>query len=156
MPIDDAYDYEFWTFNGSVPGPFIRARVGDVLDVKLTNHDESGMLHNIDFHAVMGPGGGAPLLTTGPPPFNPVKMASFKLQNPGLFIYHCSVSPVGVHVANGMYGLILVEPEEGLPPVDKEFYVVQVNLLISTKKNQIHINYISYFVLIIRNWNSIE
>jgi copper-containing nitrite reductase len=125
MSIDGSYDYEFWTYNGSVPGPFIRARVGDVMEVKLTNKDESGMLHNIDFHAVTGPGGGAAVLTTGPPPFTPVKTAMFRLMAPGLFLYHCSVTPVGVHISNGMFGLILVEPEEGLPPVDKEFYVVQ-------------------------------
>jgi nitrite reductase (NO-forming) len=101
------------------------------MEVTLTNKDESGMLHNVDFHAVTGPGGGAAVLTTGPPPFSPTKTATFKLLRPGLFIYHCSVTPVGVHMSKGMFGLILVEPEEGLPPVDKEFYVVQVSTFTS-------------------------
>lgn len=80
------------------------------------------MLHNVDFHAVCGPGGGAQVLTaeTG-------KTASgdFRLMHPGLFVYHCAVEPVGEHMANGMYGLILVEPEEGLNRVNKEFYIMQ-------------------------------
>lgn len=114
--------YDFWGFNGSVPGPMIRARVGDVLEVNLTNNDPSGMPHNIDFHAVMGPGGGASLLLADQ---NKTKSAHFKMTTPGLFIYHCAAAPVPMHIAQGMYGLILVEPEEGLLPVDKEFYVVQ-------------------------------
>jgi len=122
LPIDAIYEYEFWSFNGTVPGPFIRARVGDVLEVTLTNNDASGMQHNIDFHAVTGPGGGAPLLVTDTGKCN---LSRFRLTQPGLFIYHCSVEPLAVHVANGMYGMILVEPEEGLPPVDREFYVLQ-------------------------------
>jgi len=93
-----------------------------VLEVTLRNFDESGMIHNIDFHAVIGPGGGSALLNTE---YGSESHASFKLLHPGLFIYHCSVDPVGAHIGNGMYGLILVEPENGLPPVDKEFYVVQ-------------------------------
>lgn len=130
MPIDELYKYEFWTFSGGVPGPFIRARVGDTLEVHLKNNDPSGMLHNLDFHAVTGPGGGAPLLTVEK---DEMKNANFKLLSPGLFIYHCAVNPVGAHVGNGMYGLILVEPEEGLPPVDKEFYVLQSEVYAGTE-----------------------
>jgi len=122
LPIDTAYTYDFWSFNGQVPGPFVRARVGDVMDVNFTNQDETGMQHNIDWHCVHGPGGGAPLLTADQAE---TKHARFRLLRPGLFIYHCSVGPVGLHVANGMYGLMLVEPEEGLAKVDKEFYVLQ-------------------------------
>jgi len=122
LPVDEINTYEFWTFDGHVPGPFIRARVGDVLEIHLKNEDESGMLHNIDLHCVIGPGGGAPILTaeTGT-----TKRGCFKLLYPGLFIYHCAVDPIPVHVGNGMYGMILVEPTNGLPPVDKEFYVQQ-------------------------------
>ncbi len=122
LPVDPIYKYDWWTFNGQVPGPMIRARVGDVLEVTLTNKDESGMLHNIDFHAVIGPGGGAALLT---PDTDQTKAARFRLAHPGIFIYHCSVEPIAVHISNGMFGLILVEPEGGLPPVDREFYVMQ-------------------------------
>lgn len=87
-----------------------------------TNYDDSGMPHNIDFHAVSGPGGGAPVTLAE---MNETKRCRFKLLFPGLYIYHCAAAPVPAHIANGMYGLLLVEPEGGLPPVDKEFYVMQ-------------------------------
>ena len=125
LPINPTHHYRYWTFSDHVPGPFIRARVGDVLSVQLTNRDTTGMPHNIDFHAVTGPGGGAPLLTVNN---GQTKTAQFKLLYPGLFIYHCAVAPIPMHVANGMFGLLLVEPEAGLPKVDKEFYVVQSEL----------------------------
>lgn len=115
-------EYLYWTFNGGVPGPFIRARVGDVLQVTFTNDKNSRMAHNVDFHAVTGTGGGGEATIT--PPGQQTE-AEFRLLNPGLFIYHCAVPPVPHHVANGMYGLILVEPEEGLPPVDREYYILQ-------------------------------
>ncbi|KAB8233857.1 putative multicopper oxidase [Aspergillus alliaceus] len=120
--LTNQYKYEKWTYNNSVPGPFIRARVGDVVNLRITNHDESGMPHNIDCHAFFGPGGGAPLTTVNE---GETKTARFKLQRPGLYNYHCSVGPVGVHIANGMYGLIYVQPEQDLPTVDKEYYVMQ-------------------------------
>lgn len=121
-PVNGTVKYEFWTFNGHTPGPFIRARVGDTLEVHMSNSDTNGMPHNCDFHAVTGPGGGAPVLTV-------VKgeqhISWFKLLHPGHFLYHCAAPPVMDHIANGMYGLILVEPERGLPKVDHEFYVMQ-------------------------------
>ncbi|KAE8354377.1 Cupredoxin [Aspergillus coremiiformis] len=120
--LTNQYKYEKWTFNNTVPGPFIRARVGDSVNLKITNRDDSGMPHNIDCHAFLGPGGGAPLTTVNE---GETKTARFKLQRPGLYIYHCSVGPVGVHIANGMYGLMYVQPEQDLPPVDKEYYVMQ-------------------------------
>ncbi len=116
------HKYKFWTFNGHVPGPFIRVRVGDTIQVHLTNSDKSGMPHNVDFHAVTGPGWGATVTTATP---DMEGEASFKLLYPGIFIYHCAAPPVMDHIANGMYGLILVEPEKGLPKVDREFYVMQ-------------------------------
>ncbi len=114
--------YVFWTFNGQTPGPIIRARQGDTLEVVFSSTDNRGMSHNADFHAVMGPGGGAPLLNAN---LGQVKLASFKLLHPGLFVYHCAQPPMPDHIANGMYGLILVEPAGGLPKVDREFYVMQ-------------------------------
>jgi plastocyanin len=118
-----AYKYEQWTFNDQVPGPFIRARVGDVVELTLTNKDESGMPHNIDSHAFLGPGGGSAVTTAEE---NQTKTARFKLLCPGAFVYHCAAAPVPVHIANGMYGLIYVQPAEGdLPPVDKEYYIMQ-------------------------------
>lgn len=116
------FNYTFWNFNGTTPGPFVRARVGDTLEIMLSNTDDRGMSHNIDFHAVSGPGGGAEVLTTS---LSGVVMARFKLLHSGLFIYHCAQPPIEDHIANGMYGLILVEPEAGLPKVDHEFYVLQ-------------------------------
>ncbi len=114
--------YDAWTFDGRVPGPFLRARVGDTLEIHLTNNDTTGMPHNIDLHAVTGPGGGASVTVALQ---GETKMARFELRHPGLFVYHCAVSPVENHVANGMYGMILVEPKQGLRRVDREFYVMQ-------------------------------
>jgi nitrite reductase (NO-forming) len=118
----DGVDYTFWTFGGSVPGKFIRIRVGDDVEFHLNNAPDSKLPHNIDLHAVTGPGGGATSSFTAP---GHSSQFSFKALNPGLYIYHCATAPVGMHVANGMYGLILVEPEGGLPPVDHEYYVMQ-------------------------------
>jgi len=120
--IDKPTTYKFWTYNGHVPGPFIRTRVGDILDLDFRNDKTSTASHNIDFHAVTGPGGGGKATITPP---GGQKKARFKLLNPGLYVYHCAVPPIPHHVANGMYGLILVEPEGGLPPVDREYYVMQ-------------------------------
>lgn len=123
IQIDPKFKYEAWTFNGSVPGPMIRARVGDVVELSLTNLDTSGNPHNIDCHGFEGPGGGAALTLAQE---NETKTARFKLLYPGLFVYHCAAAPVPVHVANGMYGLMLVEPENPtLPVVEKEYYVMQ-------------------------------
>jgi nitrite reductase (NO-forming) len=118
----DGVEYTFWTFGGSVPGPFIRIREGDDVEFNLHNHPDSKMPHNIDLHAVTGQGGGAGASLTVP---GRSSKFSFKAINPGLFIYHCATSPVGMHIANGMYGLIFVEPKGGLPKVDREYYVVQ-------------------------------
>jgi copper-containing nitrite reductase len=115
-------NYTFWNFNGTTPAPFIRARVGDTLEIVFSNTDDRGMSHNIDFHGVTGPGGGAELLTTS---LGGLVEARFKLLHPGLFMYHCAQPPMEDHIANGMYGLILIEPEAGLPKVDREFYVLQ-------------------------------
>ena len=120
--LSDGVDYTYWTFGGTVPGSFIRVREGDLIEFHLNNHPSSRMPHNIDLHAVTGPGGGATSSFTAP---GHSSTFSFKALNPGLFVYHCATAPVGMHIANGMYGLILVEPEGGLPKVDKEFYVMQ-------------------------------
>jgi len=120
--IADGTQYTFWTFGGSVPGSFIRIRKGDVVEFHLNNHPSSKLPHNIDLHAVTGSGGGASSTFTAP---GHSSQFTFKALNPGLFVYHCATAPVPMHIGNGMYGLILVEPEEGLPPVDKEYYVMQ-------------------------------
>lgn len=118
----DGVKYTYWTFGGSVPGSFIRTRVGDEVEFHLKNHPDNKLPHNIDLHAVTGPGGGATSSLVAP---GHEKVFSFKVINPGLYVYHCATAPVGMHIANGMYGLILVEPEGGLPKVDKEYYVMQ-------------------------------
>ena len=122
MPIADGTTYTFWTFGGTVPGSFIRVRQGDTVEFHLNNHPDSKMPHNIDLHGVTGPGGGAASSFTAP---GHSSQFTFKALNQGLYVYHCATAPVGMHVANGMYGLILIEPPEGMPPVDKEFYVMQ-------------------------------
>jgi nitrite reductase (NO-forming) len=120
--IADGVQYTFWTFGGDVPGRFIRIRHGDVVEFHLHNHPTSKMPHNIDLHAVTGPGGGAKSTFTAP---GHETTFTFRALNPGLYVYHCATDPVPMHVANGMYGLILVEPAGGLPPVDREYYVMQ-------------------------------
>ncbi|WP_454830999.1 copper-containing nitrite reductase [Pseudoxanthomonas wuyuanensis] len=122
MPISDGVTYNFWTFGGTVPGSFIRVRQGDTVEFRLKNAHDSHMPHNIDLHAVTGTGGGAEATFTLP---GHETQFTFKALNPGLYVYHCAMPPVGMHIANGMYGLILVEPPEGLPKVDKEYYVMQ-------------------------------
>ncbi|HJR50040.1 MAG TPA: copper-containing nitrite reductase [Gemmatimonadales bacterium] len=118
----DDVQYTFWTFGGTVPGPFVRVRVGDVVQIRLKNAEKSMHPHSIDLHAVTGPGGGAAVTQLGP---GQAGAFEFKTLNPGLYVYHCATPSVPEHIANGMYGLILVEPERGLPRVDREYYVMQ-------------------------------
>lgn len=120
--LDDGVTYQFWTFDGSVPGKFVRVRQDDIVEFHLHNSKDCKLPHNIDLHAVTGPGGGAAVSNTAP---GRTSVFSFKALNPGLFIYHCATPPVPLHIANGMYGLILVEPHKGLPAVDREYYLVQ-------------------------------
>lgn len=120
--LDVSSTFRFWTFNGTVPGPMLRVRVGDEVVLKLKNNPDSWYAHNIDLHAVTGPGGGAEVTTVAP---GEEASFRFKALNPGLYVYHCAVPPVVLHIANGMYGMILVEPEDGLPEVDREYYVMQ-------------------------------
>ena len=130
MPISEGVTYTFWTFGGTVPGSFIRVRQGDTVEFHLRNMPDSKMPHNIDLHGVTGPGGGAASSFTAP---GHKSRFTFKALNAGLYVYHCATAPVGMHVANGMYGLILVEPPEGLPKVDKEYYVMQGDFYTTTK-----------------------
>jgi nitrite reductase (NO-forming) len=118
----DGVQYTFWTFGGSVPGPMIRVRKGDTVEIHLMNHPDNAMPHNIDLHAVTGPGGGAASTFTAP---GHQTQFTFTALNAGVYVYHCATAPVGMHVANGMYGLIVVEPEGGYARVDREYYVMQ-------------------------------
>lgn len=121
-PIADGVDYTFWSFGGTVPGSFIRVREGDLVELTLANHPDNKLPHNIDLHAVTGQGGGAAASFVAP---GHSATFSFRALNRGLYVYHCATAPVGMHIANGMYGLILVEPREGLPAVDREYYICQ-------------------------------
>jgi len=122
MPISEGVTYTFWTFGGTVPGSFIRVRQGDTVEFHLKNHPDNKMPHNIDLHGVTGPGGGAASSFTAP---GHESQFTFKALNEGIYVYHCATAPVGMHIANGMYGMILVEPPQGLSPVDHEYYVMQ-------------------------------
>lgn len=120
--LDDAMTYTYWTFNGKVPGPMLRARVGDTIELHLKNAKDSLMIHSIDLHAVIGPGGGAGMTQVDP---GQERVFTFKAMRPGLYVYHCATPMVANHIAAGMYGMILIEPEAGLPKVDREFYMMQ-------------------------------
>jgi nitrite reductase (NO-forming) len=118
----DGVKYNFWTFGGKVPGEFIRVKEGDIVEFHLENSPLCSVPHSIDLHAVSGPGGGASASQTVP---GHASVFSFKAVNPGLYIYHCATQPVPMHIANGMYGLIYVQPKDGLSPVDHEYYIMQ-------------------------------
>lgn len=120
--LSDGTSYRYWTFNGKVPGPFLRVREGDRVELTMSNDADSTVTHSVDLHAVTGPGGGAAHLQVPP---GESKTILFRPLAPGLYVYHCATPMVAQHIANGMYGMILVEPEGGLPEVDREFYVMQ-------------------------------
>jgi nitrite reductase (NO-forming) len=118
----DGVEYTFWTFGGTVPGPLLRVREGDIVQIRLTNATTSHNAHSIDLHAVTGPGGGAAVTQIMPGERGDFE---WKALNPGLYVYHCATPHVPIHIANGMYGMVLVEPVDGLPAVDREYYVMQ-------------------------------
>jgi FtsP/CotA-like multicopper oxidase with cupredoxin domain len=120
----DGKPYKFWSFNGTVPGPMIRVRLGDTVVFHLSNHSSSKFPHNIDLHAVNGPGGGASVSLVAP---GEERVFRFKALHPGLYVYHCAspIPSIPAHIANGMYGLLLVEPKHGFSRVDHEFYVFE-------------------------------
>jgi copper-containing nitrite reductase len=125
--------YRYWTFNGKVPGPMIRVRKGDTVEVTLRNDASSHMAHSVDFHAALGPGGGAAFTQAVP---GQSKTFTFQATTPGLFVYHCGTPMIAEHIANGMYGLILVEPEGGLAAVDREYYVMQGEIYTAAAKGK--------------------
>lgn len=120
--ISEGVTYTFWTFGGTTPGSFIRVRQGDTVEFHLRNHPDNKMPHNIDLHGVTGPGGGAASSFTAP---GHESQFTFKALNQGIYVYHCATAPVGMHIANGMYGLMLVEPTGGMKRVDHEYYIMQ-------------------------------
>jgi nitrite reductase (NO-forming) len=127
--LDDGQTYSYWTFDGTVPGPMLRVRVGDTVELHIKNAPNDVMQHSIDLHAVNGPGGGATATIVSP---GQEAKFTFKALNAGLFVYHCATGPIPMHIINGMFGMILVEPEGGLPKVDHEYYVMQSELYTTT------------------------
>lgn len=129
----DGVTYTYWTFDGTVPGPLLRVRQGDTVEVVLKNAADSAVAHSIDFHAVTGPGGGAKATQTLP---GQATSFTWRALNPGVYVYHCATPVVANHVANGMYGLIVVEPPQGLAKVDREYYVVQGDFYLQGKRGE--------------------
>ena len=123
--IEPGASYTYWTYNGTVPGPFFRVRVNDTVVVHLFNDPTSMMSHSVDFHAVTGPGGGAAVTQTAPGHWSNF---SFLAMTPGLFVYHCGTPNIPTHIANGMFGMILVQPSTGMAPVSHEFYLMESEL----------------------------
>ncbi len=136
-PLADGVEYECWIFNGSAPGPFLRVQVGDTFELHLKNAHDSKFPHSIDLHAVTGPHGGAMLTQTAP---NQTTTFQSQALNPGPYVYHCATALAPYHVANGMYGLILVEPEDGLPPVDRGFQPFSMEKLLAERPEYIVFN----------------
>ena len=128
--LSDGSTYRYWTFDNTVPGPLLRIRQGDTVTINLKNAEDSINIHSVDFHSVTGPGGGAAVTQVSP---GQTKSFTFKALHPGLFVYHCATPMIAQHISNGMYGMILVEPEGGLPAVDREFYVMQGELYTAQK-----------------------
>jgi nitrite reductase (NO-forming) len=123
--VEPGVTFTYMTFDDQVPGPMVRARVGDTVDLTIRNHEDNSMSHNVDFHACRGPGGGAEDTLVAP---GEEEHLRFQVTYPGAFVYHCAVANVDYHISSGMFGMILVEPEEGLPEVDHEFYLGQHEL----------------------------
>lgn len=122
MEIESGVKFKYWTFNGTTPAPFIRVREGDMVEVQLSNPVNGKMPHSLDFHSAAAPEGGALASQTAP---GKSTTFAFRATAPGLYLYHCGTMPVGIHIGKGMFGLMLVEPKEGLSKVDKEFYIMQ-------------------------------
>jgi nitrite reductase (NO-forming) len=131
--VADGVAYRFWTFNKTVPGPMIRVRQGDTVELTLHNAPGTSVSHSINLHAVNGPGGGSVDTQVLPGDSSTIR---FEALHPGTYVYHCMTPMVGQHVANGMYGMIVVEPPEGLPKVDHEFYMMQGDIYMKGDRGQ--------------------
>ncbi|GAB4109817.1 MAG: hypothetical protein Fur005_07920 [Roseiflexaceae bacterium] len=121
MTVAPGFVQQVWTFGGTVPGPVIRVKVGDTVRITLKNPADSQLPHSVDFHSSLVAWNDE--MTS----INPgeEKIYEFTAEYAGVWMYHCGTSPALHHIANGMYGVIIVEPKEGLPPVDQEFVLVQ-------------------------------
>jgi len=118
-----------WTYNGEVPGPVLRGKVGDTFEVTLVNHGT--IPHSIDFHASKV----APNVTMRQIEPNTSMVYTFTADHSGIFMYHCGTPPVLEHIAMGMYGAIIIDPPN-LPPVDHEYVLLQSELYRSSDPSQ--------------------
>jgi nitrite reductase (NO-forming) len=121
MTVAEGYEQLVWTFNGTVPGPVIRTHVGDTVRVHLVNPAESEVSHSVDFHASQVAWNDE-MRSIAP---GEDLIYEFTTDYAGVWMYHCGTNPVLHHISNGMFGMVIVEPEGGLPPVDDEFFIVQ-------------------------------
>ncbi len=121
MTVAPGFVQAVWTFGGTVPGPVIRVKVGDTVRIHLKNPATSKLSHSIDFHASQVAWNDE--MTSIAP--GEEKLYEWKAEYAGVWMYHCGTAPALHHIANGMFGMVIVEPKEGLPPVDAEFALVQ-------------------------------
>jgi nitrite reductase (NO-forming) len=121
MTVAEGFQQAVWTFGGTVPGPVIRVKVGDTIRIRLVNPDSARLPHSIDFHSSQVAWNDE--MTS----INPgeEKLYEWTADYAGVWMYHCGTAPALHHIANGMYGMVIVEPREGLPPVDHEVALVQ-------------------------------
>jgi nitrite reductase (NO-forming) len=120
--MDSGTRFTFMTWDGQVPGPMIRVRQDDTVTLTVTNAKGNTWPHNLDMHAIYGTGGGSAATMVAP---GRSATERFKCAYPGAFIYHCAVATLDEHISRGMFGMIVVEPHDGLPMVDREFYLGQ-------------------------------
>jgi nitrite reductase (NO-forming) len=121
MTVAPGFVQHVWTFNGTVPGPVIRVHVGDTVRIHLKNPAGSQMSHSVDVHASQVAWNDE--MTSIKP--GEEKLYEWKAEYAGVWMYHCGTAPALHHIANGMFGMVIVEPKAGLPQVDKEFAMVQ-------------------------------
>ncbi len=121
MTVAEGYEQAVWTFGDTVPGPVIRTRVGDTVRVHLINSPENELSHSIDFHASQVAWNDE-MRSIAP---GEELIYEFTTDYAGVWMYHCGTDPVIHHIANGMFGMVITEPAEGLPPIDDEFFVIQ-------------------------------
>jgi nitrite reductase (NO-forming) len=121
MTVAEGFVVAVWTFNGTVPGPVIRVKVGDTIRVHLKNPATNQLPHSVDFHASQVAWNDE--MTSIKP--GEEKLYEWTADYAGVWMYHCGTAPALHHIANGMYGMVIVEPKEGLPRVDREFALVQ-------------------------------
>jgi nitrite reductase (NO-forming) len=131
--LDDGVAFTYWTFDGTVPGPMLRVREGDTVQITLHNAPGDIVAHSIDLHAVSGPGGGATVSQVSP---GHTAVFQFLAERPGTYVYHCATPPAAMHIAMGMFGLIVVEPAGGLPAVDHEYYVMQSEFYLQGERGE--------------------